>query len=555
MTGNITLITTFANAHFEPFAKHMLQSFTQFWPEDTNILVQLDDGLLLPDVKSILRDVDLIGTEWPKERAEFIARNHGKDDPKEYRKQPVRFCHKVFAIGNALEAIREIKSKGGVTPRYLIWLDADVHTIRPVTMEDARECLPAEGDAVSYMGRKDWDHSECGWMAFDLENGGDAIIDFLTRSYVEDRILALSQWHDSFVFDEIFREKPELKRTNLTANAVGRDVWNQSPMGKWSIHHKGPVEKAKLMGVDPRIIQQQQAQQGNVRVQVRTKNAIPKAEICKQIERNQKLIKNWIRPCAPTDEELVVVSAGPMLVAEDVRDEIFAGKKIVAVKNALTPLKKAGIKPWACILLDPRPHVADFVQDADPDVLWFVASQVHPSVTLELLARGCKVWGYHAAVGAGEEEITSKQEYSVVSGGSATATRGLFLLNHMGFSRFTLYGYDLCIPDKPDFSQVMEVKEDDGSVNHHPKYIEMTVGTNDPLYNQKRMYFTEPQLMAQFEEMNELIKSDKFDLRANGEGVVPFLIKAKRIAKMRRDEMQSKLMGDNPPVYSEMLGA
>lgn len=540
---NIVVITTFANAHFEPFAKKMLQSFAQYWPKEIGMLLQLDDSLLMPDVKKILRDVDLIGVDWPPEHKAFIERHKGKDDPQDYRRQAVRFCHKVFAIGNALESIREVKYAGKPVPRYLIWMDADVHTLRPVTLQDIQECLPKGGDAVAYMGRKDWDHSECGWMAFDLENGGDKIIDYLSLAYNEDRIFSQPQWHDSWVFDRILEEQPKIKRTNLTPNAMGRDVWAQSPMGKWSVHHKGPAAKAELMGQP--MPQQMPMQPQRIRVQ--TKNSIPHEEIRKQIAKNQQLIKNWIKPCLPIEEELVVVSAGPMLVAEDLRPEVVAGKKIVAVKNALVPLKNAGIKPWACILLDPRPHVADFVQDADPDITWFVASQVNPAVTLELLARGCTVWGYHACVNAGEEELILKQEGAIVSGGSATATRGLFMLYHLGFSNFTLYGYDLCMPDKPDMNKL----DDFGQ----PKYLEMTVNTNDMLYNQKRMYWTEAQYYAQFEEMSELVKSGKFKLKAYGDGVVPFMIKARNIADMRREELRKKLMGGKPINYSEMLAA
>ena len=129
------------------------------------------------------------------------------------------------------------------------------------------------------------------------------------------------------------------------------------------------------------------------------------------------------------------------------------------------------------------------------------------------------------------------------------------MLNHIGFSRFTLYGYELSMPDKPDFNATTEITEDDGRKVLMPKFMEMTVETNDPFYNQKRMFWTEPQYFAQFEEMNELIKGDKFKFTAQGEGVVPFMIKAKHIGNMRRDEARRKIMGDKPVTYLEMLAA
>lgn len=547
--SNIAVITTFPNRDFEIYARQMLQSFVQFWPQDIPLLVQLDDELLVPDVNAILassgRKGDAIAVGWLKDHKAFVERNQGKDHPQDYRKQAVRFCHKVFSIKRALDSI-----KGGENPpRYLIWLDADVHTARIITADDLKGCLPKDGDAVAYMGRKDWDHSECGWLAFDLENDGDTIIDNLVDKYKTGSLFEEPQWHDSWLFDRI-RKSRELEETtsdlprgagftNLTPNANGRDIWPQSPMGKWSTHHKGPAAKAKLGGPQP--------MQQPMRITVQTKNSIPHEEIRKQIAKNQQIIKNWIKPCIPTDEELVVVSAGPMLVAEDVRTEVEAGKKIVAVKNALVPLKAAGIIPWGCILLDPRPHVADFVQDADPRIIWFVASQVNPTVTLELLARGCTVWGYHANVNAGEESLIMQQQGAIVSGGSATATRGLYTLHHLGFSNFSLYGYDLCLPDKPDMNKLDEFGQ--------PKYMEMTVNLHDPFFLQKRMFFTEAQYYAQFEEMNDLVRSGKFKLKAYGDGVVPFMIKGKAVADMRREELRKKIMGDKPQGYAEMLTA
>jgi hypothetical protein len=534
------VITTFPNHSWEIYAKAMLQSFVQYWPKEIPLLVQLDDDLLLDQVEKIIRPQDAVAVGWEKEHTDFVERNKGKDDPTNYRKQAVRFCHKVFAIKRALDAsIRQKEAGGTDTPRYLIWMDADVITQRPVSVDEIKECLPKEEDAVSYMGRKDWDHSECGWLAFDLENGGNEIIDSMFQRYKQDLIFQLEQWHDSYVWD---CEIEYHEATNLTREAKGMDVWPQSPMGKWSVHHKGPVAKAKM--ISPKIGGTPiKTNAGNVIIN--TRNAIPHEQICAHIKKNQSLIKNWIRPCKKTSEEIVVVSAGPMLVAEDVRKEVKAGRRIVAVKHALLPLKKAGITPWACILLDPRPHVADFIQDADPNIIWFVASQVNPEVTLELLAKGCTVWGYHASVGAGEHELTSKQMYSVISGGSATATRGLFVLNHLGFSNMRLYGYDLCVPDKPDLNAL----DKDGQ----PKYLEMSLGMNDPNFNLKKCFWSEPQLIAQFEEINDLIKLNKFKLKAFGDGIVPFILKCQYVSNLRSNELKAKISGTKPPSYKELL--
>ncbi len=535
---SIAVISTFPNSSWEIYSKAMLESFVKFWPAEVPLLIQLDDDLLRDQVGKVLRPQDAVCCGWKDDHAAFIKRNKQFDDPSNYRKQVTRFAHKVFAIKGAYEAYQQAKAAGDKdTPRYLIWLDADVITTKPVTMEDLAKCLPAEDDSVSYLGRKDWPHSECGWLAFDLEKEGGMFIDVFHGMYTSDAVLKLQETHDSWVFDHIRKSEDAPKCTNLTLDKPGMDIWSQSPMAAWSTHHKGPVAKNNLA---PQVMQ---AGKGGVVIQ--TKNSIPDEQIKRHIAANQKLIKNWIKPCTPTDEQIVVVSAGPQLIAEDVLEDYHAGKKIVAVKHALDPLKAAGIKPWASILLDPRPHVSNFVNDPDPEILWFVASQVNPEVTMKLLAAGCTVWGYHASVGAGEHEITSQQPQSIVSGGSATATRGLFVLKHLGFKNIKLYGYDLCYPDKVD----LNAKDDMGQ----PKYLEMSVGLNNPLCNIKKCFWTEPQLIAQFEEIQDLIQRNVFNLEAVGDGIVPFVLKTKRAGELRQAKLNANMKFDKPIPCGKLL--
>lgn len=538
--SNIAVITTFANEHYELYARKMLESFVQYWPKEVVLIVQLDDDKLAQEIgKSLRKDIDVVMVGRKPEHQAFIDRNKNKEDPHNYRQQPVRFCHKVFAIKNALDLIEGAKSKGiKDLPRYLIWLDADVHTTKPLSNEELSQCLPKEGDSVAYLGRKDWPHSECGWMAFDLENGGSNTINAMVESYISDAVIGMKEQHDSWVFDQI-----AAKKTNLTADKPGMEIWPHSPMAKWSTHYKGPAAKQQLVTPQQPMLMPRINNGSNIQIQ--TKNSLPDEVIRSNIEKNQKLIKHWVRECLPNDEEAVVVSAGPQLVAEDVKKEVNAGKKIFAVKHALTRLKDAGITPYACILLDPRPHVANFVKDADPNVLWIVASQVDPSVTLELLANGCTVWGYHASVGAGEHILTDNQPDAVISGGSATATRGMYLLNHLGFRKFKLYGYELSFPDKPDLNAKDEIGQ--------PKYLEFSVSVNNPFHPMKKTFFSEPQLMAQFEEIRIIIESGKWDISAEGDGIVPFLINAKKIADLRHKRLRYKMTKAKPVHYEKLF--
>lgn len=527
-----SIISTFPDVSWNVYAKRMLEGFAAHWPAEVPLLVFLDTPNLIPDVEKLIRPQDAVALHNSKEREAFLERNKGRDDPTDYRKQASRFCHKVFALKEASDYWK----KSGEKCRYLIWMDADVLVTRKVGIDELRLCLPKEGDAVSYLGRKDWPHSECGWLAFDLDNGGHDIIDAAIQQYTSDHVFTLNQWHDSFVFDLVMLGKPV---TNLTPDKPGMEIWPQSPMAAWSRHYKGPIAKQELTGEKP--VKQQQ--QGGIQIQ--TKNSRPNEEIQRNILENQAQITQWLKACDVTDDEIVVASAGPMLVAEELHAEVAAGRKIVAVKHALKPLKEAGITPWACILLDPRDHVYDFVEDADKNILWFVASQVTPKAVAKLLDHGCNVWGYHASVGAAEEHLTARQPQSIVHGGSATATRGMHLLEMLGFRKFRLYGYDLCLPDKPN----MDMKDEFGQ----PKYFEVSIDANMPNYKQKRAFWTMAELLAQYQEFQQIIQQQKWDIRAFGCGIVPFISEARRISNLRDDAKRSKLGTQKTVSYHELL--
>lgn len=540
---SIAVLTTFPNHAYKVYAEAMLRSYAANWPEDIGLLVKLDDDLLLPDVNKILRPCDGAVGGYSPEQAAFLERNKGRDDPNDYRKQACRFSHKVFALKSASDFWLEEKKRTGKSEcRYLIWVDADVLTTRKVTHEDLQKCLPKEGDAVAYLGRKDWDHSECGWLAFDLEGNGSFVIDHMYAEYTTDAIFSKTQWHDSWIFDLIRKdmEGNGSKFTNLTPDAKGMEVWPQSPMAIWSKHYKGPIAKQELGGIKPEKPMKQ------IPLRIETTNSLPNPQLLQNILINQTQIKEWIKPCIMHDEEIVVVSAGPMLIAEDVRKEVAAGRKIVAVKHALKPLKEAGITPWACILLDPREHVYDFVEHPDKDILWLVASQVTPKAVKSLLTAGCRVLGYHAAVGAGEDGYTDAQSYSIVTGGSATATRGLYVLEKLGFHRFILYGYDLCLDVKPDLNE----KDDKGQ----PKHFEINLDIKMPSHKVTRSFWSKGELIAQSNELRHMLDNRGWEVKAHGYGMGPFIVDAKRLSDLKEAEKKNKMGLQKPIKYQELVG-
>jgi hypothetical protein len=523
----IALTTTFPNALDYP--KESLESWLKYLPEDLTILIGLDPCKNLPKTEEWLiplfkerteKETAYLSRDFEKEQIEFLQRNKEISKSKEdYRFQYVRFSFKVFTLYQAMLFAIERDYD------YLVWLDADIVIKKNIEFKDIEEWLPKDGVA-SYLGRKDWDHSECGFMVFNLKNGGKEFITRLRNMYLTDEVLTLPQWHDSFVFDHIRAEFISANKKdvflNLTKDVAGRDVFDNCVLSKFMEHKKG----------NKKFTQNQNGAIDLNDLKVQTKNCVDHDIIQKNIKGNLELITNWVDVCAKSNEEIVIVNAGPSLCAEDIRPFYDKGVKIVAVKHALSKLLDAGIIPWACVLLDPREHVKDFVKHPKANqVNWFVASMVSPEVTKELLDQDCKVFGYHAYVGADEQKILPKEHVNkMIAGGSATATRGIALLNVLGFSTFYLFAYDLCSFEIPDFT----LKKGDRSI-----WTEVTLKTDTASDEQiKRTFWTKGEFLAQVQEMRnffQVIGLDKFKIY--GEGIIPWIY---RNLKLREKWLQYK---------------
>ena len=541
------VVTTFPNAAWDVYAKQMLASFRANW--NCPILVVLDDDTLLKngELTSVLNvhpeDSACISDD-PEKKA-FLERNVGKDDPMDYRKQPVRFSHKVFAMESAVHFFADKID-------YLIWLDADVITKAPVTENHIKEWAPAEGQIASFLGRKDWSASETGLLVFRV---GDATREFIRswkRIYTSDEILSYPELTDAFAFDGLrsrFNEanKKELFR-NLSEGLPGRDVFEASPLGQVMEHYKGNRKKQVAPIYTKKAVQHSNAMHGNQydvkNMNIQTKNCVPDDTIKENVSMNLRIIDKWITENSLTDEEVVICSAGPSLSVDEIMPYYRRGVKIVAVKHALQKLLDAGITPWACVLLDPRGHVADFVQYPNRKIKWFVASMVDPRVTQHLIDYGCDVYGYHAVVGA--DEITRvPRGHILLGGGSATATRGISLLYTLGFRKMHLFGYDCCYFKKPDLNE----KKDNGRL----RFEEVTLTAQSwGNRTEVRTFWTEGQFLAQVQEMDKIyLENSELQLNIYGDGIIPWMFKHQqklKAWKAHEKEKRHQAISGNPDI-------
>jgi hypothetical protein len=493
----IAVCTTFPLDY--PTAEEMLVSFDANWPKDVELFIAMDKipEDALGKFQTVLNNIMPSGrqfhisNEWSDDKEEFFKRN--SDSPNvPYRFHVCKFSHKVFTLSGVAEAVQDFD--------YLIWLDADVITHSHVMHDNLIELLPNDDQAVSLLQRTDAPHSECSFVAYNLKNGGKEIIKEMHEYYKTDKVLELAGWTDCDVLDAVIKDK---KVKNLSEGIAGWHVFPESLCGKYMEHRKGQRKLAK----------QAQKAIDVSNMNIKTRNCLPNEQIVANIQANIPLIKHWADYVKPHDEEIVICSAGPSLSYADIKPWADKGVKIIAVKHAIERLKAWGIKPWACVLLDPRPHVEEFIKEPDKDVIYFVASMVDPSVVKTLLEHNCTVVGYHAFVNAGETKILP-QNTMLVAGGSGTATRCIGLLHEcLGFKQFHCYGYDLCYYEKPDFT----LKNESGD----PKYMEVTLSAAAWGNKQvKRTFWTEGQLLAQAKELYDLYKmKNAFNIYLYGTGI------------------------------------
>lgn len=259
---------------------------------------------------------------------------------------------------------------------------------------------------------------------------------------------------------------------------------------------------------------------GNVKkkLQVHTKNCVVDKQIQANVRYSATLTENWIAECNPHNLVAVVCSGGPSLKREMDTLKKLAKKRnhrIFCVKHAHDPLIKEGITPFGCILLDPRAHSKDFIDNPHPEVNYFVATMCHPVTFDKLRDKGARIWGYNALVGAGEDEIFKQlaqeiagadKKVHMLPGGCGAATRGITVLYCLGFRKFKLFGYNACYSENVG-------KKTQGATEKECIKVEMF----------GREFWTDAELIAQCNDFEKLIKSENIDIEVFGDGMIPHM--------------------------------
>ena len=555
----IAACTTFPKEQFEICAAEMIASFHAHWPEDIKMYVQLDPdtdenskALWNACIDAASEERLFISNAFDQPQLEFIER--WKDHkPQSYMDDVVRFSHKIFTVEKCADALKDEYD-------YLIWLDADVITKSQITHEWLQEVLPQGDQLISYLDRPGL-YPECGWVAYNLKAGAYDLIKDMFDIYVLDRFDKISAgWTDCHVLQECLQAYDESKLLNLSTHyehgTTAIEVWPKTKLAEKMVHRKGNRKYAAAQNREQKIENGGKEPLQVVDVNnmgIKTKNCLDHEKICGNVRENLSQIRHWITLCQPTEQDIVICSAGPSLInhIDEIKAHQAEGDIIVAVKHALDLLERHDITPDYCVLLDPRGHVEGFISSPDPEVVYLVASMCDPSVVKTLNKNKCSVIGYHALVNAGELNELIPGDLPV-SGGSATSTRSIGVFADIfGYKNFHLYGYDLCHHQKPDLNEALE----DGN----PKYLEVNLGTETWGHKyETRTFWTEGQFLAQSQELVKLYKERK-DIKMNvyGDGIAGWMYKHYTLHQKFIEEYNAELerKREGTPTMKEYIDA
>jgi len=246
-----TVITSFHNEGLKQYGQRMINTFEQHWPAEVDLVVCAENcrpEITRPNTKVYdLLDVSANCRAFV-ERHRNNPLAHGQAGPpdvfnprKAFRWNAVRFAYKVFSV--ALCA-------NNISSGWMIWIDADTHTHSTVPTQWLTKVCPDDA-MISYLGRGEKYHSECGWVAYNLDHPEtrNFIQDFVMM-YNTDRIFEEREWHDSYIWDLIRkRYQDNNKFYNLnpswTDKGLAGHPFINSELGLYMDHVKG---ERKLVG-------------------------------------------------------------------------------------------------------------------------------------------------------------------------------------------------------------------------------------------------------------------------------------------------------------------
>ena len=266
----IKVITSYKPGTWDLYSGKGVKSIAEQWPAEVDLVVYLEeprpnyenDRITWVDLNSAEPELlkfknkhkndpvacgELQQIDGGVRRPARLQQQGGLDKNKgSFLWDAVRFSNKVFCVINA------VRNSPGYD--YVLWVDADTFTFRPVPLNFLGSLLPTE-TMLTFLGRERYalqdggKYPECGFVGYNLHHPN--IKEFITeweKLYMTDEIFQLLEWHDSFVFWHLarkFQEKYHIQVNDIGygKNVKGHHVFINSELGLYMDHMKGGDRK------------------------------------------------------------------------------------------------------------------------------------------------------------------------------------------------------------------------------------------------------------------------------------------------------------------------
>jgi hypothetical protein len=278
----IKVITSYKPGTWKQYAERAVKSVIENWPDGTAVNVyhesQDQDIFFHPRVKFIdlhqaqpelvkfkeKHKNDPVANGEIQEIPDGVRRpgsGPGADGKGSFQWDAVRFANKVFCVTHAIRTSIEKEYD------YVIWLDADTYTFRPMPREFLENLLPKD-TMLTYLGRENPDLNDggkdpvCGFVGYNLKH--PEILNYNNdweNMYITDDVFKLTHgwtdcstlWHLSKLYQK--EKKVKVNDIGYWKKVKGHHVFINSELGQYMDHFKG---KRKNVGSSAKIDIRQQ---------------------------------------------------------------------------------------------------------------------------------------------------------------------------------------------------------------------------------------------------------------------------------------------------------
>jgi len=246
----IAVVTTMNKRLYDEYGHRFFETYN--WPFDCYVYHEdrmeevIDKHSYGRDGKTpfFYRDLNVEAPQCKK----FVERNNHRqiaDKRKDFWKDGVRFCYKVYAYTDFLSTHRNYDG--------VICIDADSVFYKVIDEEWIKKNIHRDNCMMTYLGRPVY--TECGFLYFNMKHSFIKLYaEEMARMYTEDLIYKEKQQHDSWIWDVVrlkFETQHGVQNYDIGDNQNGH-VQARSILGPVYDHTKG-LRKEKGKSPEARI--------------------------------------------------------------------------------------------------------------------------------------------------------------------------------------------------------------------------------------------------------------------------------------------------------------